>query len=48
MVEDDFEDRIAEDPDDQVEDDEMSPGEAGLTRGAEEEKEEAEDEDEVR
>lgn len=36
MREEDYEDDIIEDPDDQVADDEMSPGEAGFQRGADE------------
>jgi hypothetical protein len=36
MAEEEYEDKIAEDPDDQVEDDEMSPAEAGFAKGAEE------------
>jgi hypothetical protein len=35
MAEEEYDDKIAEDPDDQVEDDEMSPAEAGFSRGAE-------------
>ena len=42
-----YEDAITEDPDEQVDDDEMSPAEAGFQKGAEqEEKKEKEDEDE--
>lgn len=50
-------DKIAEDPDEQVDDDEMSPAEAGFSKGAEDasekekkekkEGEEEEDDDEV-
>ncbi|MBD3164563.1 hypothetical protein GF323_05135 [Candidatus Woesearchaeota archaeon] len=44
-----YEDDIIEDPDEQVDDDEMSPGEAGFQRGAEKAgEEESEEEDEVR
>jgi hypothetical protein len=43
-------DEIEETPDEQLEDDEMSPGEAGFQKGAEEEEEEEESkkEDEVK
>ena len=47
MKEEEFDDKIAEDPDDQVDDDEMSPGEAGFAKGAEEESKESDD-DEVK
>ena len=47
-----YDDAITEDPDDQVDDDEMSPAEAAFTRGAEEagegDKKEEEDDDEVK
>ncbi|MCK5283444.1 MAG: hypothetical protein KAK00_08625 [Nanoarchaeota archaeon] len=54
MPEEEFDDAITEDPDEQVDDDEMSPAEAGFARGAEEagekekDKDSDEDEDEVR
>ncbi len=56
MSDDEEVDKIAEDPDEQVEDDEMSPAEAGFVRGEEEaevskkkkEEEEDEDDDEVK
>ena len=36
MSDEEYDDRITEDPDDQVEDDEMSPAEAAFQKGAEE------------
>lgn len=50
MSEEEYDDAITENPDDQVDDDEMSPAEAAFQRGAEEagegEKKEDKDEDE--
>ncbi len=47
-----YDDAITEDPDEQVEDDEMSPAEAAFAKGAEEasegDKEKEEDNDEVK
>ncbi len=43
MAEEEYDDKIAEDPDDQVDDDEMSPAEAGFSRGAEAAAEEEEE-----
>ena len=53
MPEEEYDDRIAEDPDDQVDDDEMSPAEAAFQRGAEaagegDKENKEEDEDEVK
>ena len=50
MADEEMDDKITEDPDEQVEDDEMSPGEAGFARGAEEASDEKkeEDDDEVK